>query len=101
MSRCFRLARLDVRAVAEKGNHDRDQHQGRRLGSLDPHDAAEERDRRADDRDRIVQAEHLSHLVARHLARGQHDRGEDLRGRQNAPDLRRGKHGTPRDPAEV
>ena len=89
------LALLDVRAVADEGDQDRDQQQRRRLGPLDPEDAADQRHRRAGDRDDEVQAEHLAHLRARDAALGQHDRGDDLRDRQHAAERRRGEHGAP------
>ena len=90
------LALPDVGAVAEEGDQDRDQQQRRGLGPLDPEDAADERHRRAGDRDHEVHAEHLAHLVARDVALGQHDRGEDLRDRQHAAELGREQHRRPR-----
>jgi hypothetical protein len=95
------LALLDVRAVADEGDQDRDQQQRRGLRPLDPEDADDERDDRAAHRDHHVHAEHLAHLIARDTALGQDHRGEDLEDRQHAADLGRHERGAPRDPPEA
>ena len=94
------LALLDVRAVADEGDQDRDQQQRRGLGPLDPEDGADERERRARDRDEEVQAEHLAHLPARDATLGEHHRGQDRSDRQHAAQRRRREQCRPGQPPE-